>query len=219
MRYIEPPMSLLRGISADLNPEVSLDVYCSGNVLLRRFFWLRLRLLCHLIGRVAPAPGECLDFGGGSGVFLPTLAAGFHRVTVIDRNTAEARQLVARLGLDRVDLVNADILAHDFTGRRFDAVIAADVLEHFLDLDPPIERIRTWLAPGGVLFTSLPSENVAYRTLRVVFGKQKPEDHYHGAAEVERRLRGHNFRKIVGLYHPLYLRVAPLFYISAWQRL
>src|SRR3546814_4019352 len=50
MRYVQPSVSLLEEISVVRNQDISLDVYCSRQVLLRNFFWLRLRLLTE-IGR------------------------------------------------------------------------------------------------------------------------------------------------------------------------
>jgi 2-polyprenyl-3-methyl-5-hydroxy-6-metoxy-1,4-benzoquinol methylase len=218
MQYVQPPVALLKEISVDRNRDISLDVYCSDQVLLRRFFWLRLALMTRLIRRVQPRPGDCLDFGGGSGIFAASLATGFQTVTLIDRNTQEAAQLVARLGLGNVKLVTADITAFDFGADRFDAITATDVLEHFADLSLPLPLIRRWLKPDGYLFTSLPTENVWYRGLRVVFRKTKPCDHYHSAAQVEDALRAAGFRKVAGLYHPLLVPVMPLFRISAWRK-
>ena len=218
MRYVQPPVALLKEISAVQNQDISLDVYCSDQRLLRDFFWLRLRLLTVLIRRMRPATLRCLDFGGGSGVFAASLSTGFERVTLIDRNTDEARDLIARLGIRNVDLVNADVYRHEFPMRMFDAVTAADVLEHFTDPREPIARIRRWMSDDGVLFTSLPTENACYRLLRLVFRKKKPIDHYHSAAEVEAMLRQGGFRKVMGLYHPLLLPIFPLFRISAWRK-
>jgi len=218
MRYVQPPVSLLKEISAVQNQDISLDVYCSEQTLLRNFFWLRLRLLTALIRRTRPATRRCLDFGGGSGVFAASLSTGFDQVTLIDQNTDEARDLVRRLGIRNVDLVNANVFDHEFAPGTFDAVTAADVLEHFTDPREPIARIRRWMADDGVLFTSLPTENACYRILRLIFGKKKPADHYHSAAEVEAMLRQGGFRKVMGLYHPLLLPIFPLFRISAWRK-
>src|SRR5688572_10416470 len=218
MRYVKPPAALLKGISVQPNQDIALDVYCSDQTLLREFFWFRLRLLTWLMRSVRPFPGECLDFGGGSGVFAASLATGFERVTLIDMNTDEATILVSRLGLSNVRLVKANITAFDFGADAFDAITAADVLEHFADLAPALAALRRWLKPSGVLFTSLPTENLWYRMLRVAFAKQKPHDHYHSAAEVERELSRAGFRKVAGLYHPLVIPAIPLFRISAWKK-
>jgi 2-polyprenyl-3-methyl-5-hydroxy-6-metoxy-1,4-benzoquinol methylase len=218
IRYVQPSIALLKDISIERNQDISLDVYCSDQTLLRWLFWFRLQLMTWLIRRVRPRSGDCLDFGGGSGIFTASLATGFERVTLIDRNTQEAAELKARLGLTNVELVNADIATFDFGADRFDAITATDVLEHFADLDLPLPRIKRWLKRDGYLFTSLPTENVWYRWLRIVFNKTKPPDHYHSAAEVERALHAAGFRKVAGLYHPLLVPVLPLFRISAWRK-
>lgn len=46
----------------------------------------------------------------------------------------------------------------------FDVVVCADVLEHLPRPEELLARIRSWLAPGGLLFVSLP--NVANVTVR-----------------------------------------------------
>jgi 2-polyprenyl-3-methyl-5-hydroxy-6-metoxy-1,4-benzoquinol methylase len=220
MHYIQPPLPLLRGL---IDPEtqssdIALDVYCADNFLLREFFWARLRMLTLLIRRFSTGDQRCLDFGGGSGIFMVSLASGFKRVDLIDLNTAQAERLQASYGIENVRITRANVNAFDYGAGAFDAIVAADVLEHFKDLQLPIERIRHWLSDGGTLYTSLPTENLCYRVLRVLFGKQKPHDHYHTAAEVERFLRASGFRKVGGLYHPLFVPLFPLFRISAWKK-
>src|SRR3546814_19876993 len=74
------------------------------------------------------------------------------------------------------------------------------------------------MSDDGILFTSLPTENVCYRLLRLVFGKTKPADHNHSAAEVEAMLRAGGFRKVMGLYNRLVLPAFPLFRISSWRK-
>jgi hypothetical protein len=46
------------------------------------------------------------------------------------------------------------------------------------------------LKPGGSLFVSAPTENIAYQVGRKIFGFQKPPDHYRDASEIEALLRG-----------------------------
>ncbi len=220
MRYVKPPLALLRRLidRQTQSSDIALDVYCAPNPLLREFFWARLWMLTLLIRRFSRPDGACLDFGGGSGIFMPSLASGFRSVDLIDLNTAQAEQMREAYELDNVQITRANIQEFDFGGGRFDAIVAADVLEHFQDLSFPVARIRHWLGAKGILYTSLPSENLAYRLLRVVFGKKKPHDHYHAAWQVEQFLREHGFRKVFGIYHPLFLPLFPLFRISAWQK-
>jgi SAM-dependent methyltransferase len=220
MRYVQPPNELLREVSAiaECDEKNLLAIYCSDQRLLRGFFWFRLQLMTWLIRRVRPNTIACLDFGCGSGIFAASLATGFETVTLFDRNTRKASQMVARLGLSNVKLVTADVAEFDFGADRFDAIIAADVLEHFADLELPLVRLERWLKPSGFLFTSLPTENAWYRWLRIAFNMAPSEDHYHTAAEVEAALHCAGFCKVAGLYHPLLVPIVPLFRISAWRK-
>jgi 2-polyprenyl-3-methyl-5-hydroxy-6-metoxy-1,4-benzoquinol methylase len=218
MIYVRPPIELLKSVATERNADIALDVYCSDNVLLREFFWLRLWFLIVLIRRHARRGGICLDFGGGSGVFLASLVTMFHAVHLLDRNAIEARRLIERMAIANVTIAEEDVGQFEYAPATFDAVIAADVLEHFLDQDMPLAKIRRWLKPDGVLFTSLPSENIWYRLLRLIFRKTKPVDHYYAAHQVEANLRAAGFQKIAALYHPLFLPLFPLFRIGAWRK-
>jgi len=149
---------------------------------------------------------------------LPTLAQRFAHVTLLDLETRQARRVAEQYRLSNVTLVENDATVVDFDERPFDAAVAADVLEHFQDLEMPISRLHRWLKPGGVLFTSLPTENWVYVFLRKFFGVEKPLDHYHTGYEVEARLARSGFRRIKTTCVPLRAPVAPLFLISAWQR-
>jgi len=73
---------------------------------------------------------------------------------------------------------------------KYDVVVVADVLEHFENLNLPIPVLKTALSDGGILVTSLPTENFLYHALRWLFRIEKPVDHYHRAYEVERHLHG-----------------------------
>src|SRR6185295_10404125 len=58
----------------------------------------------------------------------------------------------------------------------FDAVICADVIEHFAEPEKLLGLIRGWLKPDGVLFTSLP--NIANISIRasLLFGQFRYAD-------------------------------------------
>src|SRR5262249_10881270 len=75
----------------------------------------------------------------------------------------------AREGYD--DWRACDALAAGFWGTPFDAVICADVLEHLVEPEQVLARIREWLKPGGVLVASIP--NVANVSVRgaLLFGR------------------------------------------------
>ena len=53
----------------------------------------------------------------------------------------------------------------------FDAVVCADVLEHFARPEMLLERVRAWLKSGGVFFASIPNvANISVR-LALLFGQ------------------------------------------------
>ena len=218
MLFIKVPIDTLSAIPVTRQEDISLDIYCAPNVLFREFFWLRLRLLTALMNWVKPNKSNALDFGGGSGILAPTLSQGFERVDLIDLHADEANFLIKLFDLKNVFVKQTNILDFDYGADHFDMIVAADVLEHFEDLDGPLPKIFRWLKPSGVLFTSLPTENWFYDFLRVVFRKEKPWDHYHTAAHVEATLKHHGFRKVAGLYHPMLIPILPLFRISAWKK-
>ena len=193
-------------------------LYYTGNRILRRMFWQRLHFLNRMMERLQVRGGTCLDFGGGSGVFLPTLARRFDHVTLLDLEAGQARLVMEHFNLDRVNIIEQDASAMDFSKEPFDAIVAADVLEHFKDLDLPVPRLHRWLKPGGLIFTSLPTENWVYIFLRKVFGVEKPWDHYHTGYEVEAALALGGFRRVKTRCVPLHLPLAPLFLITAWRR-
>lgn len=199
------------------NDDATPTLYHSPSGLVRKVFWFRLRLIHRLLQRHAVRRQSCLDFCGGGGVLSPTLCAAFQRVVLIDLETREAAAVAAHFGLSNLSIICADVNEADIGAERFDAIVAADALEHFRELDKPIRNVKNWLTQGGVLVTSLPTENWIYRVLRRVFNVTAPQDHYHTGYEVEARLRANGFLP-VGRYHiPLMLPVLPLFLVTAWR--
>lgn len=209
------------GLGRRPGEEHALDMYVHENRVLREFFLLRLRMVVWLMNRLARDGslrlGEAVDLGGGSGIMSAIMSPAFRSVRLVDLDCDAARLVFARVPSPNVTLEEGDATARPADGRA-DAVVAADVLEHFLDLPPIVEAVKGWLAPGGLLITSLPTENLWYNLLRVVFRKTKPHDHYHTSAEVEAVLRAHGFVRVGRVCHPLGLPLFPLFSISAWRK-
>jgi SAM-dependent methyltransferase len=205
LEFIEIPPKFLASIATD-SDRVPRMYFQVGEVA-RRIFWLRLRWIHRLIQRHCASRERCLDVGAGGGVFLPSLSQLFDRVVSVDLEVKEAMQVVEHFGLHNVRVVQP-----------FDAIVAADVLEHFRDPSPAVTALRRWLAPDGTLFTSLPSENWVYVLLRVFFGIEKPPDHYHTGFELEAYLESNGFRRVQRWFVPLRVRLAPLYLVTAWRR-
>ncbi len=115
--------------------------------------------LCAMTGRSAerPAPLEgldILDVGCGGGLVCEPLTRLGARVTGIDpsaRNVAIAADHAARAGLDIAYRAAAveDLAAE---GRRFDAVLALEVVEHVPDLRAFVAACVAVAKPGARLF-------------------------------------------------------------------
>jgi len=209
--FVEIPQPLYRQLTP--KGDERTDLYRSDNAGIRWMFWSRLRLLARLIVH-SGVKGACLDFGGGSGAFLPTLSSVFTQVDGIDLDTRLARGIVDSLSLHNVRIFETNV--REPAAQQYDAIVAADVLEHFKELDMPIDAIIRRLKPDGMLFTSLPTETTLYEVIRFVMRKQKPADHYHTAYAVEARLRKAGFHRVLHTAIPVPL-LAPLFLISAWK--
>jgi predicted TPR repeat methyltransferase len=216
LEFIEIPPRFLASIATD--SERVPRMYFQVGEVARRIFWLRLRWIHRLIQRHCASRERCLDFGAGGGVFLPSLSQLFDRVVSVDLEVKEALQVVEHYGLRNVRVVQADITRVELEEAPFDAIVAADVLEHFRELSPAVTALRRWLAPDGTLFTSLPSENWVYVLLRVFFGIEKPPDHYHTGFALEAYLESNGFRRVQRWFVPLRVRLVPLYLVSAWRR-
>lgn len=215
--FVKVDSNFLRRIASDSDRIPSL--YYSSNWFVRQFFWMRLWLIAQLIQDLQPKKQRQmgLDFGGGGGVFLPTLSEQFQRVCFIDIESSEAYQVIQQYQITNVEVLTEDIAKVRMPDDTFDTIVAADVLEHFADLSTPTHALRRWLKPDGILVTSLPTEDWLYTLLRKLAGLQKPHDHYHTGYEVESYLKQNGFRPIRRRSVPWFWCILPLFLVTAWQ--
>lgn len=210
--FIQIPPEVLVGIATDSDRMPKL--YYHPCAIARKFFWIRLKCISTLISKNLSNRNSCLDFGCGSGVFLPTLSKLFRSVRGIDIELVEAPKIVEHYKLQNVRLIASDIFTA-ILDEQFDAIIAADVLEHFNNLDEPVAQIKRWLKDEGLLFTSLPTENLFTKMTRILGRYTKPADHYYSGEEVEEVLRNHGFCKVES---KKLISVFPLYLIGVWKK-
>lgn len=113
-----------------------------------------------LLELIEKAPRRVLDLGcfcGGSGRYLKRKFPGCEVIGI--EMLPEAAKLAAEVynhvhvgTLEQLDFAKAGILPQSF-----DAIIAADVLEHLFHPWQALQRLRPLLAPGGSLYVSLPN--------------------------------------------------------------
>ena len=113
-----------------------------------------------LLRRVPSEAGSVLELGPGPGAMTRVLLARGYRVTVVE-NDPEALKVLQTLG---VEVISANLDGADWlnalAGRRFDVVLACDVLEHLRAPEDVLQRLSDCVAPMGRLVISVP--NIAY---------------------------------------------------------
>jgi glycosyltransferase involved in cell wall biosynthesis len=122
------------------------------------------RILAWLADR---RPSRVLDLGCSDGALAAELRVHGHKVTGID---VEQHPGVR----DRVDtFVHADLedSVPDEVGTGYDAIVAADVLEHVREPEALLEELASRLAPGGSIVACVPNFGHWYPRLRVALGR------------------------------------------------
>jgi SAM-dependent methyltransferase len=106
------------------------------------------------------APQSLLDIGSGRGTFLWPLLDAFPdlRVTAVDVDPVRARDLgaVRDGGVERLDVICADVTALDVPPRSVDGVTLLEVLEHIPD--PAAAATRALRAARSFAIASVPSK-------------------------------------------------------------
>jgi len=113
---------------------------------------------------------EILDVGCGGGILAEPLARLGGRVTGIDpaaENVAAARIHAENAGLE-IDYRSSTVEALADTGKRFDIVIASEVVEHVADLDLFTRRCADCVKPGGLLFVTTINRTLKSFALAIV---------------------------------------------------
>ncbi len=194
------------------NGSLERNIYVHPNRVAREMFWQRLETLYALMEPRVSADTRVLDAGGGSGAFLPSLSRLVGQVDVLDLEPSDAERIRASYSLENVRILKEDIATYS---DEYDAVVFADVLEHFEDLSVPMACIRRCLKPSGWLFVSLPTENLLYEVGRLIIRKTKPADHYHSARQVLEYLESQGLQIRRRRMAPRYGLALPLFAVAA----
>ena len=185
---MNPPR--VQKISAPLLKKFSEGGYVASTVYFHAPAWVRWinwAKLDRLFSMVPQGDGiRVLDFACGNGVMFPTWEGNFARTVGLDLHVTAANRVRRHFRLRRVQLTQASGTGLPFSPGSFDLIFASSALEHFRDLNPPLEEIRRVLRKGGQMVFLCPNENEFYELGRRIAGYQKPPDHYHSADQVFR---------------------------------
>jgi SAM-dependent methyltransferase len=107
----------------------------------------------------APAHGELLDVGCGTGNFLAAARDSRYAVTGIELDGNAARFAKERLGLGRVLPLTIGQLAARHPSQKFDVITFFEVLEHQADPQAFLDAVIACLRPKGRIALSVPNRN------------------------------------------------------------
>jgi len=139
--------------------ELQQTLYASSNYTRRRLHQRRLRWVQDAIAAHAPgAPlSRALEYGPGSGIYLPVLARHCREVIAADIEDAYLDGIRPLAGeLPGLQLVRDDIQDSRFEEHAFGVVLCSEVLEHVPDPERSLRTLFRVLCPGGIAIVTTP---------------------------------------------------------------
>ncbi|MGF7182409.1 class I SAM-dependent methyltransferase [Tunturiibacter psychrotolerans] len=98
--------------------------------------------------------GALLDLGCSSGSFLESMRSESWKLYGIEMSPECAKAAEARCG---AQVFVGNILDAPFPPESFDVITCFDVLEHLFEPRQVMEKVATWLKPGGIFFVQVPN--------------------------------------------------------------
>jgi SAM-dependent methyltransferase len=139
-------------------------------------------------GKIAPFLGKAiLEIGSGIGTFSKFIVGGGRTVTLSDVDETYITSLKERYRDNpSVSVVRADAGKIDeaVKGKKFDTVVAINIIEHLQNDDEAFERIKKILLPGGRLIFIVP----AHKLLFSKFDKSIGHYRRYNRSELKRQL-------------------------------
>jgi len=122
---------------------------------LREAVLLQRETIARLLGTYAADAERVLEFTRGTGEFTRLAAGrtGAKQITVVDISGDRPRRTRVPVR-DDVELVRGDFWADLGVGRS-DVIVCVDAIHHLGDLRQVLERLKTFVSPGGILVGSV----------------------------------------------------------------
>lgn len=146
--------------------ELQQTLYTSHNYTRRRLHRARLRWVSGAIGayaQSAPLP-RALEYGPGSGIYIPVLARYCREVIAADIQPAYLAGIEPLARDAGVTLTVDDIQDSQFETNSFGLVLCTEVLEHVPDPEGALRTLFRILRPGGIAIVTTPQRHSVMET-------------------------------------------------------
>ncbi|MDQ1557550.1 MAG: hypothetical protein QOD32_610 [Pyrinomonadaceae bacterium] len=184
--------------------------YAADAKFFRKNFALRLRELKKFLD---PARHRrLLEIGCANGFFLDVARDEFEHVEGIDITDEGTRYARDEL---KLDVVQADFLAHDYGARKFDVVCMWDTIEHLREPQTYVEKIAAHTKPGALLtITTADVDSLNAKLRKDKWRMIHPPTHLHyfSARTLAQLLDRHGFDVVYNRYCGFYRSIGNMAY-------
>lgn len=139
--------------------ELQRTLYQSSNYTRRRLHRSRLAWVVRSIEKyaVSATVDKAIEYGPGSGVYLPVLAKNFKSIVAADVENAYLNGILPLVNeIAGLSLVVDDILDSKLQKEDFGMVLCSEVLEHVKNPENAINTLYQTLKPGGIAVVTTP---------------------------------------------------------------
>lgn len=124
-----------------------------------------------MVARVPDSAKKVLDIGCSSGAFGQLLKEQRPEVTVWGVEMFPEPAKEAANHLDKVLNSSIEDALESLPAGEFDAIVFNDVLEHLIDPEDILGKIKPLLSPDGVVISSIPNVRYYYNLTHMIFAK------------------------------------------------
>lgn len=139
--------------------DLQKTLYQSANYTRRRLHQTRLGWVTHAIEKYSPktSKNRAIEYGPGSGIYLPVLAKEFQHVVAADVEFAYLEGISPLLDdLKALSLMRDDIMNSTLVDNNFDLILCSEVLEHVPNPEKALATLYRIVKPGGIVVVTTP---------------------------------------------------------------
>ena len=141
--------------------ELQKTLYSSKNYTRRRLHLQRFEWVRRAIESCAPffANSSAIEYGPGSGIYLPILASHYSQLIAADIEKAYLDDIEGlKKSLPNLETVIDDLQESQLGRNKFNLVLCTEVLEHVPNPELAMQTIFNILEPGGIAIITTPQK-------------------------------------------------------------